>query len=431
MALNPTFKELLQAEQLVSSPMTREFSWSFSRAQLFEKDKVAYWQHYYASWGGWLRKAPQSVREAYHAKQITKLPAWIGLSVHQRIAKALTVMKEGKAVDHLVMIRKMTEEMKGQWEGSEPIYSSFTGKPKLLRMDVFQREQPPNQRVLRMAQKEAMLSYQAFTKSKVARLATRTAKSRFSNQVGIEAVDEMATWMFEGTRVYGAPDVVLKTQTRTGSKLWLVDWKWKHGELDLLAKNINKKKVLLEQYRLQLQTYAVWAAEKYKVKPENIRLVSTVLHRGKEQTKVWRMTDRRRPFRLQSLEETKEYMRSSIKAMHAGLVDADPAKNFMMPPESIRPASTAAKTALSPTRTAASVAEAPIEWSKIFTPKRLKIGAGIGAGLLGLGFLLHSRAKHGDTNSHKNKHNRYLDQSQYNLGYNTVSRTSYTMGGVA
>jgi len=46
-------------------------------------------------------------------------------------------------------------------------------------------------------------------------------------------------------------------------------------------------------------------------------------------------------------------------------------------------------------------------------------------------FLLHARAKHGDTNSHKNKHNRYVDQSQYNLGYNPTSRTSYTMGGVA
>jgi hypothetical protein len=47
------------------------FSWSRSRAGMFEDCRRRYYYHYYGAWGGWDSNAPPDIRRLYVLKQLT------------------------------------------------------------------------------------------------------------------------------------------------------------------------------------------------------------------------------------------------------------------------------------------------------------------------------------------------------------------------
>lgn len=71
------------------SRLANEFSWSVSRAQLFEECRRAYYYQYYGSWGGWEIGADERVRHIYLLKNLRNLNMWAGSIVHEVIAEAL------------------------------------------------------------------------------------------------------------------------------------------------------------------------------------------------------------------------------------------------------------------------------------------------------------------------------------------------------
>ncbi len=69
------------------------FSWSVSRARLFQDCRRKYWLNYYGSWEGWERDAAHEVREAYQQKKLTTRPMWIGTVVHEAAERALQALE--------------------------------------------------------------------------------------------------------------------------------------------------------------------------------------------------------------------------------------------------------------------------------------------------------------------------------------------------
>lgn len=69
--------------------LTNTFSWSPSRARLFQTCRRAYYFNHYGMWGGWSSRAPERARLAYRLKQLTGLAMWSGQVVHRTIEQAL------------------------------------------------------------------------------------------------------------------------------------------------------------------------------------------------------------------------------------------------------------------------------------------------------------------------------------------------------
>lgn len=76
--------------------LANEFSWSFSRHNVFTECQKKYWYTYYGSWEGW-PKTPYDSRTSidplasylYALKQIQHLPMFVGSCVHEAIEHAL------------------------------------------------------------------------------------------------------------------------------------------------------------------------------------------------------------------------------------------------------------------------------------------------------------------------------------------------------
>lgn len=67
----------------------REFSWSFSRYRLFKRCRLAYYFHYYASWGGWDKFSDDKTRKIYLLKNLKKFNNWIEDIFRISISEAL------------------------------------------------------------------------------------------------------------------------------------------------------------------------------------------------------------------------------------------------------------------------------------------------------------------------------------------------------
>jgi CRISPR/Cas system-associated exonuclease Cas4 (RecB family) len=76
--------------------LKNEFSWSKSRAEMFEACPRQYYYHYYGSWGGWDAKADPKARTLYVLKQLMTRQQWLGSTVHNCLRWILTEIREKK-----------------------------------------------------------------------------------------------------------------------------------------------------------------------------------------------------------------------------------------------------------------------------------------------------------------------------------------------
>ena len=72
------------------------FSWSRSRAGMFEDCRRRYYYHYYGAWGGWDSSAPPDVRRLYVLKQLTGRQGWAGRTVHSAVELVLRALHAGR-----------------------------------------------------------------------------------------------------------------------------------------------------------------------------------------------------------------------------------------------------------------------------------------------------------------------------------------------
>jgi hypothetical protein len=101
--------DLLSAhsQQPAQAGPANDFSWSYSRANLYRRCPRAYYYHYYAAWEGWAETAPAPVKRVYLLKNLTDLPRWRGTLVHETIKFALARLKAGQPVAPADLIKQM------------------------------------------------------------------------------------------------------------------------------------------------------------------------------------------------------------------------------------------------------------------------------------------------------------------------------------
>ncbi|MDF1565258.1 MAG: PD-(D/E)XK nuclease family protein [Deltaproteobacteria bacterium] len=270
--------------------LTNDFSWSSSRASKFDSCRLAYWFHYYGSWGGWERGASERTHELWVLKKLTGRQAWAGIGVHDAIAEALGVVQRGGELPPAEKVigdlhEKMRDEFKGSREG---VYR----RRKALGLVEHEYELPISNAKWKENWERAKGSLEAFYASPICAEICATPPERW---LPIDALD---TFDFEGTRVYVAPDFAFRDDR---DRLRILDWKTGRPR---------------EKDHEQVRGYALFAADRWGAEPEELAAELHYLAEGKVEAVT---------VDLEAIEAYKVRLRESIAAMKAVL--KDPSKN--------------------------------------------------------------------------------------------------------
>ena len=94
------------------------FSWSRSRAGMFEDCRRRYYYHYYGAWGGWESNAPPDVRHLYVLKQLTGRQGWAGRTVHTTVELVLRALHAGRELSEERLVEDTVRRMREEWRFS-------------------------------------------------------------------------------------------------------------------------------------------------------------------------------------------------------------------------------------------------------------------------------------------------------------------------
>jgi len=269
--------------------LRNEFSWSKSRHEKFAECARQYYFHYYGSWGGWERDADPLVRELYVLKKLSARPAWAGSTVHDAVARALALVRDGVPVDADRLVDLTRARMRAEFRQSREGAYRFR---KAFGLVEHEYDEPVPDEVWRENWEQVERCIRAFLGSRWMGIAADLPPERWL------PIDELGSFDFEGTKIFAAPDFAFRTGD--GGAV-LIDWKTGQRR---------------EADREQLRGYAMFARATWGVPLEKIEC---------------------RVVYLPSLEEDEvhvdeaevgafsERMRASIERMRA-LLD-DPAEN--------------------------------------------------------------------------------------------------------
>src|SRR2546429_591281 len=98
--------------------LTNDFSWSKSRHEKFSECLRAYYLHYYRSWGGWARDAPEEIKNLYVLKKLDNRFTWAGSVVHDTVKATLLAVRQGREVDAATAIEKAHRRMQREYRQS-------------------------------------------------------------------------------------------------------------------------------------------------------------------------------------------------------------------------------------------------------------------------------------------------------------------------
>jgi hypothetical protein len=268
--------------------LANEFSWSRSRDATFQECKRKYYYHYYGSWGGWEADAAPEVRRLYVLKQLASRQMWAGRIVHDAIEMALHIFGAGRDVPSEPFIADVVERMRTEWRGSRE--GRYRERPKTLAL--FEHEyaldlKPETWQALRDGVVSCLRN---FFRLPLLAAIRRTAPEHWSIEHWSKVLD------FEGTPLWIAPDFGYWNEH---GRLTLVDWKTGGAAAEATA--------------FQLGCYALYAREMLGVAPDKVDLLEVNLREPAVTPLTW---DEAR------LEEVRQQLRLSIRAMRAYLADA-------------------------------------------------------------------------------------------------------------
>ena len=260
-----------------------------SRASKFETCPRAYWYHYYGAWGGWKRGAPAAVREAYLLKKLSPRAAWAGSAVHDLLAALLATHKRRggglppleEAVERLHAV--MADEFRGSRAGRYR-------HQKALGLLEHEYDEAVSDDQWRETYAKARASLEGFYQSPV------FEEILASDPAGWFPIDALASFPFEGTQIYAAPDFAFRVE---GDRVRMLDWKTgrpREKDLDQL-----KGYVLFVESQWGISRHALQAELHYL---------------GQGETTLVEIDDA-------SLEAFTDRMRASIAEMQARLDDVE------------------------------------------------------------------------------------------------------------
>ncbi|MDR0993466.1 MAG: PD-(D/E)XK nuclease family protein, partial [Verrucomicrobiota bacterium] len=225
------------------STLKNEFSWSFSRHDIFQSCLKRYYFTYYASWGGWQADAPAHVREVYMLKKLSTRFQWAGHHVHQAIADLIREERtplSASMISHIVEQRldHMRREFRQSRAGAyhlDPIHT-----PGLFEHE-YRLELPPEE--WKAVAERVAIALHRFLNSEVWAFLVSLPPDAFLS------MERRSHFILDGLTVFAIPDLVVRQNRR------ILIYEWKTGLSPLL------------EHRMQLGTYVLLAMDRWTADP--------------------------------------------------------------------------------------------------------------------------------------------------------------------
>jgi hypothetical protein len=266
------------------------FSWSRSRAGMFEDCRRRYYYHYYGAWGGWEPSASPEIRRLYVLKQLTGRQGWAGRTVHAAVELVLRALHAGEELPEGRLIEDTVRRMRDEWRFSRR--AGYRERPK-DGVALFEHEYgvEVSDQAWQVLRDHVCRCLRNFYRLPLLAELRRTPPARWI------LIEDVRAFEFEGTPIYAAPDFGYWTRD---DRLALVDWKTGSPDPGETA--------------IQLGGYALYARDILEVEPDLVDLLEVNLRAGEVTVHPWDAS---------RLAEIRERFRLSIRGMKAWLRDAD------------------------------------------------------------------------------------------------------------
>ena len=243
--------------------LVNEFSWSPSRERIYQRCARAYYLHYYASWGGWDRRAPESARLAYRLKQMTTLPMLAGTVVHEILAQSIQEIRAGRSAERGSMLRDASARLNRAWrESRQKAWLERSPKHVTNLLEHYYGEheggEPVSAEVIHKTKHTVETCIDRYLTSGVH---TGLKASRGQD---VRACEELRSFQVGGTKVWIAIDLARESEA---GLLTIYDWKTGHQRPEDL---------------FQLQVYALYACGAWELDAAAIQTVGVYLLAGEE-----------------------------------------------------------------------------------------------------------------------------------------------------
>jgi len=245
---------------MVRKKLENEFSWSFSRHNIFEECPKKYWYTYYGSWEGWLaysnfgpkKKADPLAAYLYAMKQMQSVPMYVGTVVHNSIEKTVKNYQRSKKwpeLEDMILLAQADFEkglkdcQEERWRTSPKKFSNF--------IEAYYPDTGKDLEALKIAGLEKV--GRCITNWYNSSIRSKYLSSAQTSFVGVEELDSF--YVDDIYKVWVVMDLATTWQQSDGEKYILFDWK--SGKAT--DKTID-----------QLYTYALFAEKVWRVPHENI-----------------------------------------------------------------------------------------------------------------------------------------------------------------
>ncbi len=278
--------------------LANEFTWSITRDKRLRACARQYWFQHYGMWHGWEDGAPQRTREAYVLSKLKGRAAWVGIRVHECIARSLQNLRRGQEVLPTEKILEIVRgEMRTDFANSRRRH--YRAVPKQY-VGLFEHEYdlPVTDEEWKRSADLANECLRNFYASE-----TYARLRALPREAFVEVEEKMTHFTFEGVKVWASLDCAVREADTT------VIYDWKTGDAG-------------ENHSVQLTCYALYGSQAWSLPPEKMRLVEYNLRGG--QPREYGITPK-------EIESVQAYIRGSIADMRALL--ADPARNVPRPEE--------------------------------------------------------------------------------------------------
>lgn len=268
-----------------------EWSWSFSRNQLFSGCLRRYYYNYYGSHNGWEQQASKEAALAYRLKKLSNIYLVLGDAVHKSAAQLVErVLKDGSLPDADTVEEEIRRQLRRVWKSSRDEGALFLRRPNRVDMlHEFYYGLGISDEVIAKINHRATITAQNLVDSKV----WLELQAEGTRVVSCEQFD---TFSLGNTPIYAVPDILY---VNPKGQWIIVDWKT--GEE-------------AEDNREQVALYALYVLKKHGVQVDNIvaRLEYLTLGRSQELE-----------FSSEELEVVEQGALASMEKMQKLLADPD------------------------------------------------------------------------------------------------------------
>ena len=229
-----------------------DFSWSFSRHNMFNTCKRKYYYSYYGSWGGWNKDADDLSQKLYMLNKMTSLPMLAGSIVHDEVERTLKILRYGRSADQEKSKDNVVKNFKQSWAQSKNEEWRDSPKWKTNLFEHYYGKKPSDQDLLDI--RDLMVnSIDGFFASDSYRFIQTMSDTQWL------AIEDLDSFEIHGTKLW----VKLDFAIRHGERVYIYDWK--------TGKVVNENEV-------QLAVYAIYAQQKWDVDLRLIRLFDVYLN---------------------------------------------------------------------------------------------------------------------------------------------------------